>query len=410
MNQNNNNIPCTICKKAISIYRCPGCMIRTCTLQCCLTHKEQSGCNGKRNRVGFVPLYQYKDATLSSDFHFLEDVLAKSERGKRLIKDIGATVRTHSSHHNGSGSNKKRRKIVDITQGEGQDGDKDQQSGENANNPQSMPIQPLLRLKVDENDNEKETPKQNHLNLDLTLNATTLTNSNAISPSNQQNPIMHEKESKSSNKNNTPFIKLSDEEESRLIRYPPHKQKLVRQAHQRGITLLLMAPGMQRHLMNKSTKYDSKKDMIYWKVEFIIHTFERKSTSDEQHQNTAQSQSSSSTKLTITADRIPETECISTHLSKLFERNTSHSAPSRSNTRSTLLQFCCTTNTKIINENVCALLKRIPCNSSRPSYRQIGLDCRLKDVLKGMTVIEFPTIEIVLKEDLHAFPLFISEL
>ncbi len=397
MNSNENNVVCSICKVTAAIYRCPGCMTRTCSLKCCLVHKEESGCNGKRNRVEFVPLHQYSDSTLSSDFHFLEDVLAKSERGKRLIKDIGATVRNHSSSHKSS-NHKKRRKIEDVSKGKSNNDD-EYRGEQNHDTNSMMPIQPLLRLKVDE-DGGGKTSQENEIKLNVHSSNNSPTkkheDSSCHNVTSQHNPMRRE----NSNGGVIRSMKLSEEEESRLTRYPPHKQKLVRQAHQRGITLLLMAPGMQRHIVNKSTKYDSKRDVIYWKVEFILHLFARS--------NEGTDTPSQSSKLTLTADRVPETESISMHLSKLIERNTSHSAPA--STRSTLLQFCCSANTKLMKDNVCSLLKRIPCKSSQPSYRKLDLNHCLSDMLKGATVIEFPTIEIVLQEDLHHFPIFISEM
>ena len=65
---------------------------------------------------------------------------------------------------------------------------------------------------------------------------------------------------------------------------------------------------------------------------------------------------------------------------------------------------------RIMKDNVCALMKRIPCKSSQPSYRRVNLNHSLKEILKGTTVIEFPTIEVVLEDDLCKFPVFIEEI
>ena len=39
--ENENVIICMICNMKPSLYRCPGCHIRTCSLNCCKTHKEK---------------------------------------------------------------------------------------------------------------------------------------------------------------------------------------------------------------------------------------------------------------------------------------------------------------------------------------------------------------------------------
>lgn len=360
--------PCAICKDEIAVYRCPGCYERTCSLECCIEHKQKSGCNGKRNKVGFVPLNRFNDTTLSSDYHFLEDVLAKSERGKRLIKDIGAQFKSPSS---------KKRKF---------DSKKRNGANENDDESQSLPIQPLLKLQVDDNENSAIS-NEKCTSLDASV-ATARTN-----------PIINEE--RNNDIGTLSSLKLSIEEERILANYPPNKQRLVRQARQRGIRLLLMAPGMQRHVMNKSTKYDSKKDIINWKVEFVIHSFSASTESDHQSTKTE------SFKLILTCDRIPESDALNDHLSKLFERNTSHSAPSLH--RSTLIQFCNVSNTKVINRKVCVLMKKIPCKSSQPSFSRIDLNKTLKEILQQTTVIEFPTFDIVLEEHMKKFPIFIDE-
>eukprot|EP00551_Chaetoceros_affinis_P007762 CAMPEP_0203669096 /NCGR_PEP_ID=MMETSP0090-20130426/5558_1 /ASSEMBLY_ACC=CAM_ASM_001088 /TAXON_ID=426623 /ORGANISM="Chaetoceros affinis, Strain CCMP159" /LENGTH=250 /DNA_ID=CAMNT_0050533695 /DNA_START=45 /DNA_END=794 /DNA_ORIENTATION=- len=237
-------VPCSVCNDKTAIYRCPGCFIRTCSLSCCLSHKEKSGCDGKRNRVGFVPLHRYNDSTLSSDYHFLEDILTKSEHGKRLIKEVGADTRLFS---HGS----KRRRIDESSNNNNNESCNDEIS------PSSIiPIQPLLRLKV-EDDKEGLAEGQEKDQNDLTAE-NVLSGSSSV----KTNPIIQEKATRA---NDVPTLALSTEKEEYLKRHPAHRKRLVKEAHDRGIELLLMAQGMQRHLINKkSTKYDKKKDLIHW--------------------------------------------------------------------------------------------------------------------------------------------------
>lgn len=363
---------CSICKDQIAIYRCPRCFERTCSLACCLSHKGQSGCDGKRSRVAYVPLHQFNDSTLSSDYHFLEDVLAKSERGKRLIKEIGASM-TPSQKRNASN---KRRKLDDTNKKHYENEDKDETF-------QSLPIQPLLNLKVDD-----ETVAPNDVS------------KNGSNHNMKSNPILNSEKGSA-----LPHIKSSMDEDNLLSKYPHQKQKFVRQAHERGIRLLLMAPGMQRHIMN-STKYDAKRNLINWKVEFIIHSFPPKI--DDENKTKTKERDEKASKIILTSDRIPESDSLYGHLSKLFELNISHAAPVA--TRSRLIHFCNSSNTKIIKDDVCALMKRIPCKSSQPTYRRVNLHTTLKDILRGITVIEFPTVEIIKEENIGKFSVFIEEI
>ncbi|GJQ14440.1 hypothetical protein GpartN1_g6231.t1 [Galdieria partita] len=55
-------------------YKCPSCGTRTCSLICVKTHKEQTGCDGKRQKIQFVPMTQYTEETFLNDYTFLEQV------------------------------------------------------------------------------------------------------------------------------------------------------------------------------------------------------------------------------------------------------------------------------------------------------------------------------------------------
>lgn len=89
---------CQECKRHVFLYQCPRCSRRTCSLECCKSHKSKTGCNGKRDRTVFVPLSRMDDSTLDSDYHFLEDVLGKVESGQRLLKHAGISTSQQQPH------------------------------------------------------------------------------------------------------------------------------------------------------------------------------------------------------------------------------------------------------------------------------------------------------------------------
>ena len=355
-------IPCEICKSKDSLYRCPACFTRTCSLPCCLAHKEKHECNGTRDRTAFVPLNKFSNSTLASDFHFLEDVLTRSDRGKRLIKDLGLNASA------GAGGNKRKRP-------------------EEENAPEDIPMHPLSQLQL----------ASTSVDLDQDTNA----NANAVEDEKHKrikslvpvqvcDGIMDNASDKV--QATPPTTTTSTRSDPILTQYPKHKQQLVQKARERKVHLLLMPPGMQRHMMNKTTKYDSKKDIIYWKVEFIFHI---KLKGDTKR-----------TKTVLTIDRVPETDVLYKHLSNAFEKQVSHSAPS--DTRSILTNFRQTTNE--LKSDIATLMKRIPSKSSQPTYNKVDLKQSLREMLNGLAVIEFPTIEIVLQEDAELFSLMIAEL
>ncbi|XP_062081380.1 uncharacterized protein LOC133786187 [Humulus lupulus] len=75
---------CEECKLKDSKYKCPGCAFRSCSLSCVKAHKQRTGCTGKRSRTHFVPLSQFDDNQLISDYNLLEEVKRVSESAQRM--------------------------------------------------------------------------------------------------------------------------------------------------------------------------------------------------------------------------------------------------------------------------------------------------------------------------------------
>ncbi|KAL7452519.1 hypothetical protein ACHAWC_004777 [Mediolabrus comicus] len=61
-------------------------------------------------------------------------------------------------------------------------------------------------------------------------------------------------------------------------------------------------------------------------------------------------------------------------------------------------------------DSLVLLMKRLPCSSAAPQYIQFEPNTTLKDSLRGKTIIEFPTVEIIFDTDRDRFPLFIGVL
>ncbi|XP_019461863.1 PREDICTED: box C/D snoRNA protein 1 isoform X1 [Lupinus angustifolius] len=75
---------CEECKSNPSKYKCPGCSIASCSLPCVKSHKARTGCSGVRNQTQFVPLSQFDDNTLLSDYNLLKEMKRVSESARRM--------------------------------------------------------------------------------------------------------------------------------------------------------------------------------------------------------------------------------------------------------------------------------------------------------------------------------------
>eukprot|EP00884_Botryococcus_braunii_P017446 jgi/Botrbrau1/4385/Bobra.105_2s0031.1 len=74
---------CSVCAKNEAKYKCPGCASRTCSLECCRTHKQHEGCLGTKQKASYVPLSSFEERQLLSDVSFLEEVQRAQEQAGR---------------------------------------------------------------------------------------------------------------------------------------------------------------------------------------------------------------------------------------------------------------------------------------------------------------------------------------
>ncbi|BAD87232.1 unknown protein [Oryza sativa Japonica Group] len=81
--------PCEECGEQPWKYRCPGCSRLTCSLPCVQSHKRRTACTGKRPRTDPVPLANFDDHQLLSDYSFLEETKQVAESAHRLIGAFG---------------------------------------------------------------------------------------------------------------------------------------------------------------------------------------------------------------------------------------------------------------------------------------------------------------------------------
>ncbi|PSS26449.1 Box C/D snoRNA protein [Actinidia chinensis var. chinensis] len=81
---NKQSVLCEECKLNPSKYKCPGCSVRSCSLPCVKAHKQRTVCTGKRQQTQFVPLSQFDDNLILSDYNMLEDVKRIADSAQRM--------------------------------------------------------------------------------------------------------------------------------------------------------------------------------------------------------------------------------------------------------------------------------------------------------------------------------------
>ncbi|KAL7462742.1 hypothetical protein ACHAXS_003120 [Conticribra weissflogii] len=374
--------PCGICNKKIAIYCCPRCSIKTCSLECCRSHKLQSNpidgqseqkaaivCNGKRDRTKFCSLNQFSDSQLASDYHFLEDVLKVSESSKRIYQGIASG---HNRHNPTAGGAKRARTDTTIDELKNIANDK-------------PPVHPLLKARegsslaqvlasgVSELEPEGEISGEKSPSCVSAIQERL--GEQSIVPSKKQTPPSHQRNKRDN-----------------------HVDNLVRQAELKGVQMLRMPLGMERRKSN-TTKFNKKK-VITWKIELCFHTPTANATNSTVVHKDGGSETHIIPKMVKVESHMSETSTLSEELGKHLDVH-----PGNSTIRSQLRLFACAPRDKLM-----LLLKRLPCSSAAPQYHKLDRNATLGENLNGKTIIEFPTIDVIFEEDREKYPLFIGEM
>ena len=105
---------CRVCEEQEGKYRCPKCLLITCSLQCVNVHKEKFNCDGKRDRFQFVNLKEMEDKHVTSDFRFLEEATEVLDRAKRkrisMMSTSGRSGVLIGNNNNNNNNNRKRKR------------------------------------------------------------------------------------------------------------------------------------------------------------------------------------------------------------------------------------------------------------------------------------------------------------
>jgi len=322
-------------------------------------------CDGKRDRTQFCSVKGFTDSQLASDYHFLEDVLKVSESSKRLYHGIATGDNAASA---ASGATAKRAR------------------GNTNNNPNSVkveldsistkpPAHPLLKAK--EGTNIVQVLAHGVDDIHMQPDETQV--------SHQSNGIINELLV------NKPAAKPMPQKRDKV-------DPLVRQAELKEVNLLRMPNGMERRRSN-TTRVNKKKGIITWKIELCFHQPKDMSNGGEDESSSLTEKPSLPQLLKVESEA-SESSTLSEELGKHLDVRSGNST-----TRSSLRAFA-----NAPRDTLVLFMKRLPCSSAAPQYFKLDPEVALMESLKGKTLIEFPTIDVVLEADKNNFPLFIGEI
>ncbi|CAC5420736.1 Box C/D snoRNA protein 1 [Mytilus coruscus] len=78
-----DKIKCEVCSECVAKYKCPRCLVGSCSLKCVKQHKTVNDCSGIRDKTAFVEIKQFDDQNLLNDYRFLEEAGRKKDNTTR---------------------------------------------------------------------------------------------------------------------------------------------------------------------------------------------------------------------------------------------------------------------------------------------------------------------------------------
>ncbi|KAJ2001625.1 Box C/D snoRNA accumulation [Coemansia sp. RSA 2322] len=95
---------CEQCSTQDAKYKCPGCLVRTCSLACSKQHKAGTGCSGERDKTKFVRRAEYDANNLISDYGFLQDLARDYSNLAHDAEEQGVKADTTGRQHSSAGN------------------------------------------------------------------------------------------------------------------------------------------------------------------------------------------------------------------------------------------------------------------------------------------------------------------
>ena len=77
--------PCQICQIYESKYKCPNCLLKSCSLKCVREHKIRKNCDGIYHFEKFIPAEKYCKRDLKKDLFYIDEMMNKQERVRKKV-------------------------------------------------------------------------------------------------------------------------------------------------------------------------------------------------------------------------------------------------------------------------------------------------------------------------------------
>uniref|UniRef100_A0A7S2L9M2 BCD1 alpha/beta domain-containing protein n=1 Tax=Leptocylindrus danicus TaxID=163516 RepID=A0A7S2L9M2_9STRA len=169
-----------------------------------------------------------------------------------------------------------------------------------------------------------------------------------------------------------------------------------------NVKLVFMSRGMDRRRLNTSY-YNIKKNLLYWRVEFVFHMFDSLCDLDNclskinLGNNNGHSKCSCNTE-SVVIERVDDATALFDEIDKVVkERGKGNASP--------LLKQYVGVERKDLN----LFMKIEPCSSSRVRFHRIDGSVALQSAISNCNLIEFPTFEVALKAAVKRFPTLIQD-
>ncbi|KAJ3174836.1 hypothetical protein HDU87_006628 [Geranomyces variabilis] len=79
---------CQVCSLNEHKYKCPGCGVQSCSLDCSKAHKLNTGCSGQRSKTHYIKLSEFTPNDMTSDYVLLEDAYRTADNAARDNKRL----------------------------------------------------------------------------------------------------------------------------------------------------------------------------------------------------------------------------------------------------------------------------------------------------------------------------------
>jgi hypothetical protein len=326
-------------------------------------------CTGKRDRTAFVKVGDMSNATLSNDYHFLDDVIGKIDANQRFLRQSGGVGGgTAAGKHPSSSSNKRSRQHqsswkIHTEEEPGAGGGEAQQHAllQAARKDRIAP----KRLTLPSTMEEQQSHDTSILVEEMAPPAAAAPTTAAANDHQEQSAERHRRDAAAA---------AAQDRQAGLSNLQNH-------ARHRGVTMLRLPSFMERHKRNETC---IRNKMIYWTVEWRLYPDH---DADDQHDK----HNSLGAVKTTTVAQTCETTVLFDELRRLLQLENADA--------------------QLLACHHSLLLKHELSPANAPKYSMVASSsATLADALTDQTIIEFPTVHVVPPTKLKDFPLLIQSI